>query len=111
MLAFLARRIITVFLPTLLGMSILIFGAMRLIPDTITTVGDQINGNYCVPATNAPCATPTAATQGIFSRSFHTGGVNALLGDGSVRMVRNSVSVPVYQALGSTNGGEVAGDF
>ena len=38
MLAFLARRIITVFLPTLFGMSILIFGAMRLIPGDFVSV-------------------------------------------------------------------------
>jgi peptide/nickel transport system permease protein len=38
MIAFLARRIITVFLPTLFGMSILIFGAMRLIPGDFVSV-------------------------------------------------------------------------
>lgn len=47
MLAFLARRIITVFLPTLLGMSILVFGAMHLIPgsfvDILLGVGQDIS--------------------------------------------------------------------
>lgn len=47
MLSFLARRMITIFLPTLLGMSILIFGAMHLIPgsyvDVLLGVGQDIS--------------------------------------------------------------------
>lgn len=39
--------------------------------------------------------------------SAHPGGVNLLAGDGSVRFVRNSVSVPAWRALGSRAGGEV----
>lgn len=47
MFAFLARRLITIFLPTLLGMSMLIFGAMQLIPgsyvDVLLGVGTDIS--------------------------------------------------------------------
>ena len=39
--------------------------------------------------------------------SFHTGGVNALLGDGSVRFIKNSVDVKTFAALVTRNGGEV----
>jgi prepilin-type N-terminal cleavage/methylation domain-containing protein/prepilin-type processing-associated H-X9-DG protein len=39
--------------------------------------------------------------------SFHPGGVNALLGDGSVRFIRNSVDVKTFAALVTRNGGEV----
>ncbi|MGC1720913.1 MAG: DUF1559 domain-containing protein [Isosphaeraceae bacterium] len=39
--------------------------------------------------------------------SAHPGGVNVLAGDGSVRFVKNSVSVPVWRAFGSRAGGEV----
>ncbi len=46
MFAYLARRMITVFLPTLFGMSILVFGAMHLIPgdfvDILLGVGQDI---------------------------------------------------------------------
>lgn len=46
MFAFLARRMITIFLPTLLGMSMLVFGAMHLIPgsyvDVLLGVGQDI---------------------------------------------------------------------
>src|SRR5918999_841000 len=38
MLTFLLRRIITMVLPTLLGISILVFGAMRLIPGNFVDV-------------------------------------------------------------------------
>jgi len=39
-------------------------------------------------------------------RSYHPGGTNFLLGDGSVRFVRDSVSGPVYRAYASMAGGE-----
>jgi prepilin-type N-terminal cleavage/methylation domain-containing protein/prepilin-type processing-associated H-X9-DG protein len=38
---------------------------------------------------------------------FHTGGVNALFADGSVRFVRQSISIRTLAALVSRNGGEV----
>lgn len=47
MIGFLARRIVTVILPTLLGISILVFGAMRLIPgnfvDVMIGVGPDVS--------------------------------------------------------------------
>ncbi len=75
-----------------------------------TTLGDQMNGSYCVPiAGRAPCATPTQFVT--YARSYHTGGVNAIMGDGSGRFVRDSVDATVYRVSGSRNGGEVAGNF
>jgi prepilin-type N-terminal cleavage/methylation domain-containing protein/prepilin-type processing-associated H-X9-DG protein len=38
---------------------------------------------------------------------FHSGGVNALFGDGSVRFVQQSISIRTLAALISRNGGEV----
>jgi prepilin-type N-terminal cleavage/methylation domain-containing protein/prepilin-type processing-associated H-X9-DG protein len=46
----------------------------------------------------------------VTSRSFHTGGVNVLLMDGSVRFVSNGVSVATWRALGTRAGGEVLGN-
>jgi hypothetical protein len=37
--------------------------------------------------------------------------VNALLADGGVRFVRDTVAAPTWQALGTRAGGEVPGDF
>jgi prepilin-type N-terminal cleavage/methylation domain-containing protein len=43
--------------------------------------------------------------------SFHPGGTQIGLGDGSVRFVAESVAVEVLSALSSRNGGEVVGEF
>ncbi len=45
------------------------------------------------------------------ARSRHPGGVNLLLGDGSVRFVRDSVDLTVWRAAATRDGGEIPGDF
>ncbi len=50
---------------------------------------------------------PTYAA--ITSRSYHPGGVNVLLGDGSVRFLKQTVQGSVWRALGTVAGGEVIG--
>lgn len=52
---------------------------------------------------------PTFAV--VTSRSYHSGGVNSLLMDGSVRFVAQTIERNVWRALGSRDGGEVIGDF
>src|SRR5262249_26807194 len=45
-------------------------------------------------------------------RSYHPGGVNLLLADGSVRFVADAVSLTTWRALATRAGGEVVGsDF
>jgi prepilin-type N-terminal cleavage/methylation domain-containing protein/prepilin-type processing-associated H-X9-DG protein len=46
----------------------------------------------------------------VTARSFHSGGVNALLMDGSVRFVRCTISMVTWRALGTRAGGEVVGE-
>ncbi len=43
----------------------------------------------------------------ITARSYHPGGVNALLGDGSVRFVKGTIDGMVWRSLGTVAGGEV----
>jgi prepilin-type N-terminal cleavage/methylation domain-containing protein/prepilin-type processing-associated H-X9-DG protein len=45
------------------------------------------------------------------ARSRHTGGVNALLGDGSVRFIRDSILPQTWRDISTRAGGEVAGDY
>jgi prepilin-type processing-associated H-X9-DG protein len=47
----------------------------------------------------------------VTSRSFHSGGVNAALMDGSVRFVTGGIDLIVWRSLGTRNGGETVGDF
>jgi hypothetical protein len=48
---------------------------------------------------------PTFAA--VTSRSYHPGGVDVLLGDGSVHFVRSSIDGWIWRALGTVAGGEV----
>jgi prepilin-type N-terminal cleavage/methylation domain-containing protein/prepilin-type processing-associated H-X9-DG protein len=41
------------------------------------------------------------------ARSLHPGGVNCLMGDGSVRYVRETIARQVWRGLGTRNGGEL----
>jgi prepilin-type processing-associated H-X9-DG protein len=62
-----------------------------------------------VTATEANLGDTYAA---VTSRSYHSGGVNVLLMDGSVRFVNNAISAATWRALGTRAGGEVVGsDF
>jgi prepilin-type N-terminal cleavage/methylation domain-containing protein/prepilin-type processing-associated H-X9-DG protein len=43
----------------------------------------------------------------VSARSLHTGGVNASMGDGSVRFISNSIDLVAWRAQGTRDGGEV----
>jgi prepilin-type N-terminal cleavage/methylation domain-containing protein/prepilin-type processing-associated H-X9-DG protein len=75
------------------------------------------SADYCgsVPP-NPPCTGATGAIVGDFylglglvnaPRSMHAGGVGVGMADGSVRPIKNSVNIFVFQALSSTVGNEV----
>jgi prepilin-type N-terminal cleavage/methylation domain-containing protein/prepilin-type processing-associated H-X9-DG protein len=44
-------------------------------------------------------------------RSYHTGGAHVLFGDGTVRLLSDSMDAALHRAVHSANGGEVVGDF
>jgi prepilin-type N-terminal cleavage/methylation domain-containing protein/prepilin-type processing-associated H-X9-DG protein len=63
------------------------------------------NGRSCA-APNFPGTMANMAMQ-VPPSSYHPAGVNVLFGDGTVRFLKNSVSLPTWRALGTRNGGEV----
>ena len=73
------------------------------------------DASYCKNTQpNPPCFGPYTATQPITlaARSRHSGGVNSAMGDGSVRFFTNSVDLlTVWRPLGTSNGGEVIGNY
>jgi hypothetical protein len=46
-----------------------------------------------------------------FARSYHIGGVQAGMGDGSVRFISSSIDRALFQALGTRQGMETVGEF
>ena len=73
-----------------------------------TTVADADTHGHCQPLPNAPCRAGGPNNQS--ARSAHTGGVNALLADGSIHFVSNNITLYTWQAAGSCAGGEVPGN-
>jgi prepilin-type processing-associated H-X9-DG protein len=74
--------------------------------------GDLLNQTiFCVsePAQGLPCTGTSPSDKAAYAgaRSRHSGGVNCLFGDGSVKFVKNSVSMPTWLALNTASGGEV----
>jgi prepilin-type N-terminal cleavage/methylation domain-containing protein/prepilin-type processing-associated H-X9-DG protein len=60
------------------------------------------------PAQGLPCYNQgQSGGEFVGARSRHPGGVNVLLGDGSVKFAKNSISAMVWVGLGSIRGGEV----
>jgi prepilin-type processing-associated H-X9-DG protein len=79
------------------------------------------NGNGapgCVPTSqnpmNADCKaypSPNPNWNVFTARSRHTGGVNVVLCDGSTRFVTNDISWATWQALGTSKGRDLVGDY
>jgi prepilin-type N-terminal cleavage/methylation domain-containing protein/prepilin-type processing-associated H-X9-DG protein len=80
----------------------------RVPPNTM--VPDQFDWCSSQPVKRAPCIW-TGANIFVSVRSYHIGGVNMALCDGSVRFIRDGVTPSTFQALGSRAGGEVPGDY
>jgi prepilin-type N-terminal cleavage/methylation domain-containing protein/prepilin-type processing-associated H-X9-DG protein len=55
------------------------------------------------------CSNVGSTALGVFSNaaSYHPGGVNTLMSDGSVRFIKDTVSQPIWWSLGTRNGNEV----
>jgi len=80
------------------------YGPNSPMPDIMANVGSVLR---CDPA-KVPCVSTAAHwwTINFSARSYHPGGVNVGLADGSVDFVENDIDYRVWQALGSINGNE-----
>ena len=83
-----------------------------------TPQADILHSSFCVtganlPDQNLPCTTSSSDSAHLASaRSVHPGGVNALLGDGSVRFVTESVDlVTIWQRLAWIEDGQTVANF
>ena len=47
----------------------------------------------------------------VTARSYHSGGVNVLVADGSIHFIADSIALSTWRALGTMNGGETIGDY
>lgn len=70
-----------------------------------STIGDNVHG-YCVREKRMPCGSQSVLNAFSLARSWHTNGVNASMGDGSVRYVADRIAPAIWLAFGSRNGGE-----
>jgi prepilin-type N-terminal cleavage/methylation domain-containing protein len=74
-----------------------------------TSVADRLE--WCQSIPQAPCRSTTSEIN-LSARSYHPGGVNATLADGSNRFIANAINLEIWNALGTRAGGEaVSGDF
>jgi len=71
-------------------------------PDVVRYTGQAVGAN---PRRDAP------GVSGYDFGSAHPTGINALFGDGSVRIIGYQVDPTTFNALGTRNGGEVIGNF
>lgn len=59
------------------------------------------------PAQGLPCRDNGGQWNILTARSRHTGGVQAVMGDGSVRFVQQSIDINIWRAMSTSRGGEV----
>jgi type II secretory pathway pseudopilin PulG len=102
------------------GSTIARFGVPYRESGLVWLIGDLTNGCYNhVNVPNPPIGDCINADLGEYfpaissARSEHAGGVFAGMADGSVRFVRNSISLQVWRSIGTKAGGEAvdAGDY
>ncbi len=80
-----------------------------------TSIPDEVRSSYCESIDRAPCTGTFSAWNNksmVYSaRSMHEGGVHTLLGDGAVRFIGETISLEIWERLGTPQDGEVIGEF
>lgn len=74
-----------------------------------STAADVVN--WAMNTNDPKMPYSTAGLEHSAARSRHTGGVNVALADGSIRFIPDSISLTVWRALGTMDGGEVVGNY
>ena len=69
------------------------------------------DGSRNKPAMNLPCVGADTDANYASPRSRHSGGVNILLCDGSVRFVQNGIDINTWRRLGAIADGNPLGDY
>jgi prepilin-type processing-associated H-X9-DG protein len=78
-------------------------------PVLYTSGGTTYDIDFCSRREGKTATLPTYSA--VTARSYHPGGVNVLLMDGSGRFVANAITPALWQALGTRAGGEVVAEF
>jgi prepilin-type N-terminal cleavage/methylation domain-containing protein/prepilin-type processing-associated H-X9-DG protein len=86
-----------------------LFSTFNLPNNTVADVAYGCNQNFPPAPCTAVGTNPHGPDYNLSARSYHSGGVNAARCDGSVVFVSASVSLNVWQAAGTRNGGETVG--
>jgi prepilin-type processing-associated H-X9-DG protein len=87
-------------------------GATWTIGDMTCTTYNHVstpNSRTCAGMTSAMMMGGSMANMAVDlpPSSYHSGGVNVLFGDGSVKFIKDSTALSVWRALSTRNGGEV----
>ena len=65
----------------------------------------------CAAQSSSASVAPTCTASTTYARSYHVGGVHALMADGVVRFVSENIDLGTWQDLATIQGGEVIGEF
>lgn len=80
-------------------------------PNSVVPIsgGAAPNGDFTNCREGKSCAEPTYAA--VTARSYHTGTVNGMLMDGSIRSFSENIDLTIWQNLSIRNDGNVLGEF
>jgi hypothetical protein len=78
---------------------------------TVNTPNAGVDRQVCQQDTEnpAPCFNSWSVANHVSARSYHTGGVQTVSGDGAVRFVDDGIDLLTWRMLGSIAGGELFG--
>ena len=74
-------------------------------------LSDQVYACKSTTHPEAPCTSVAGGTRYNYARSYHPGGVNVALADGSIRFVSETINLITWRSLGTRAGEEVLGEF